>query len=241
MTAGAIDLGEQPSVVSAIVKYHLTERGRAVINDAMDVHGGKGICLGPSNYLGRAYQQTPIAITVEGANILTRSMIIFGQGAIRGIVVCVDTGVAGQTSEGAPRVRRSFSGTRRSRATRRARSGWVNARRLRGAPGDRNPALLSAVDAPLQRSLSRRVAMLLLGGELESAVSGYRGLATSVPALPRGRALKRSEDDGRPSRTCRARMSVQTRSPHRSLHGRFQTVRERAACCAWSSVPGDAN
>src|SRR5688500_19852015 len=50
----------------------------------MDVHGGKGICLGPSNYLGRAYQQTPIAITVEGANILTRSMIIFGQGAIRG-------------------------------------------------------------------------------------------------------------------------------------------------------------
>ena len=84
MTAGALDLGEKPSVISAIVKYHLTERGRQVVNDAMDVHGGKGICLGPSNYLGRAYQQIPIAITVEGANILTRSMIIFGQGAIRG-------------------------------------------------------------------------------------------------------------------------------------------------------------
>ncbi len=84
MTAGAIDLGEKPSVVSAIVKYHLTERARGVINDAMDVHGGKGICMGPSNYLARAYQQTPIAITVEGANILTRTMIIFGQGAIRG-------------------------------------------------------------------------------------------------------------------------------------------------------------
>jgi acyl-CoA dehydrogenase len=84
MTAGAIDLGEKPSVVSAIVKYHLTERARAVINDAMDVHGGKGICMGPSNYLAHAYQQTPITITVEGANILTRSMIIFGQGAIRG-------------------------------------------------------------------------------------------------------------------------------------------------------------
>ncbi len=84
MTAGALDLGEKPSVVSAIVKYHLTERGRHVINDAMDVHAGKGICLGPSNYLGRIYQGTPIAITVEGANILTRSMIIFGQGAIRG-------------------------------------------------------------------------------------------------------------------------------------------------------------
>src|SRR3989337_2401123 len=83
MTAQAVDLGGKPSVISAIVKYHCTERGRQVINDAMDVHGGKGICLGPDNYLGRAYQQAPITITVEGANILTRSMIIFGQGAVR--------------------------------------------------------------------------------------------------------------------------------------------------------------
>ncbi|WP_292979074.1 acyl-CoA dehydrogenase [Nitrosomonas sp.] len=83
MTAGAVDLGEQPSVISAIVKYHLTERSRQIINDAMDIHGGKGICLGPSNYLARTYQQTPVGITVEGANILTRNMIIFGQGAIR--------------------------------------------------------------------------------------------------------------------------------------------------------------
>jgi acyl-CoA dehydrogenase len=83
MTALAVDLGEKPSVVSAIVKYHCTERGRIVVNDAMDVHGGKGICMGPSNYLARSYQQTPIGITVEGANILTRSLIIFGQGAIR--------------------------------------------------------------------------------------------------------------------------------------------------------------
>ena len=83
MTAGAIDLGEKPSVVSAIVKYHVTERARLVVNDAMDVLGGKGICLGPNNFMGRAYQQIPVAITVEGANILTRSLIIFGQGAIR--------------------------------------------------------------------------------------------------------------------------------------------------------------
>ena len=83
MTAGAVDLGEKPSVVSAIAKYHVTERARQVANDGMDVVGGKGICLGPSNFLGRAYQQVPIAITVEGANILTRSLIIFGQGAIR--------------------------------------------------------------------------------------------------------------------------------------------------------------
>ena len=83
MTAGAVDQGEKPSVISAVAKYHLTERGRAAVNDAMDILGGKGICLGPSNFMGRAYQQLPIAITVEGANILTRCLIIFGQGAIR--------------------------------------------------------------------------------------------------------------------------------------------------------------
>src|SRR2546421_888408 len=83
MTAGAVDLGEKPAVLSAIAKYHMTERARTCVNDAMDIHGGKGICLGPNNWLGRGYQMTPIAITVEGANILTRTLIIFGQGAIR--------------------------------------------------------------------------------------------------------------------------------------------------------------
>lgn len=83
MSTGAIDLGEKPSVISAITKYHLTEKMRSSMNDAMDVHGGKGICMGPSNYLARSYQGAPIAITVEGANILTRSLIIYGQGAIR--------------------------------------------------------------------------------------------------------------------------------------------------------------
>jgi acyl-CoA dehydrogenase len=83
LSAHAVDLGEKPSVISAIAKYHITERARMVINDAMDVAAGKGICMGPSNFLARAYQQVPIAITVEGANILTRCLIIFGQGAIR--------------------------------------------------------------------------------------------------------------------------------------------------------------
>jgi acyl-CoA dehydrogenase len=83
VTAGAIDGGEKPSVPSAMLKYHVTEMSRVVANDAMDVHGGKGICLGPNNYLARGYQTVPVAITVEGANILTRNLIIFGQGAIR--------------------------------------------------------------------------------------------------------------------------------------------------------------
>jgi acyl-CoA dehydrogenase len=83
VTAGAIDGGEKPSVPSAMLKYHVTEMGRQIANDAMDVQGGKGICLGPKNYLGRGYQVVPIAITVEGANLLTRNLIIFGQGAVR--------------------------------------------------------------------------------------------------------------------------------------------------------------
>lgn len=83
VTAAALDQGEQPSVISAIIKYEMTERMRRVINDGMDIQGGSGICLGPSNYLGRLYQVIPVSITVEGANILTRTMMIFGQGAVR--------------------------------------------------------------------------------------------------------------------------------------------------------------
>jgi len=82
-TITALDRGEQPAVASAISKYNLTNISRSVVNDAMDIHGGKGICMGPNNYLAQTYIESPISITVEGANILTRSMIIFGQGAIR--------------------------------------------------------------------------------------------------------------------------------------------------------------
>jgi len=83
MTASAVDMGDKPAVPSAIAKCHATESARKVSSDAMDVHGGKGIIMGPRNYLGRSWQGIPIWITVEGANILTRSMMIFGQGAIR--------------------------------------------------------------------------------------------------------------------------------------------------------------
>lgn len=82
-TAEAVASGERPAVLSAIAKYHLTETMRRVLNDAMDLHGGKAISLGPTNLLAHAYQAIPISITVEGANILTRNLIIFGQGSIR--------------------------------------------------------------------------------------------------------------------------------------------------------------
>ncbi|KQX95961.1 acyl-CoA dehydrogenase [Variovorax sp. Root473] len=82
-TAAALDAGERPSVASAILKVQLTEAGRRAVNRGMDILGGKGIISGPSNLLGVAYRQAPIAITVEGANILTRALIVFGQGAVR--------------------------------------------------------------------------------------------------------------------------------------------------------------
>ena len=82
-TISSVDCGEKPVVESAISKYHATELARKIALDAMDIHGGKGICMGPNNYLAQNYMELPISITVEGANILTRSMIIFGQGAIR--------------------------------------------------------------------------------------------------------------------------------------------------------------
>ncbi|MFT5164203.1 MAG: acyl-CoA dehydrogenase [Alteromonadaceae bacterium] len=83
MTAGAVDLKVKPAVVSAIAKYHMTEMGREVMNDAMDIHSGKGIQMGPKNYLAYGYMAVPISVTVEGANILTRNLMIFGQGATR--------------------------------------------------------------------------------------------------------------------------------------------------------------
>ncbi|MBB5319685.1 acyl-CoA dehydrogenase [Marinobacter oulmenensis] len=82
-TANMIDNGEKPAVPSAILKYHLTEFQRGVMADAMDVHGGKTVTLGPRNYMGIGYSATAVSITVEGANIMTRSLMIFGQGAIR--------------------------------------------------------------------------------------------------------------------------------------------------------------
>lgn len=207
MTSGAIDLGEKPSVISAIVKYHATERGRAAVNDAMDVHGGKGICLGPSNYLGRAYQQVPIAITVEGANILTRSMIIFGQGAIR----CHPHVLAEIAATREP------DRARASAAFDRALWGHVcflvgnfSCAFVHGLTGSRFAAGAgSAAISRYFRELSRLssafafaadIAMLMLGGSLKrrEKISARLGDVLSQMYLASA-ALKRFEDDGAPA------------------------------------------
>lgn len=83
VTATSIDAGEKPSVPSAILKYHCTEMARTILNDGMDINAGKAVIQGPKNYIANLYQSFPVAITVEGANILTRSLIVFGQGAVR--------------------------------------------------------------------------------------------------------------------------------------------------------------
>ncbi|AKQ54593.1 acyl-CoA dehydrogenase [Bordetella hinzii] len=207
MTAGAIDLGERPSVVSAIVKYHVTERARQVVNDGMDIIGGKGICLGPSNFLGRAYQQLPIGITVEGANILTRSLIIFGQGAIRCHPHVLDEMRAAQNpkaDEGLLAFDRAFWAHVRfvSANTLRALGGSLTAGRLNRAPGQADAAM-----RPYYRQLGRLSAafallsdscMLLLGGSLKRRESLSARLGDVLAQMYLASAvLKRFEDQGR--------------------------------------------
>jgi acyl-CoA dehydrogenase len=205
-TAGAVDLGEKPSVVSAIVKYHLTERARQVINDAMDVHGGKGICLGPSNYLGRAYQQTPIAITVEGANILTRSMMIFGQGALRAHpYVLREVRAVEERDEraGSTAFDAAFFGHLSFVASNKARAAWmgITGARFVAAPGE--PALRRYYQQLTRFSsafaYATDVAMLQLGGALKRRERLSARLGDVVSQLYLASCvLKRFEDDGRP-------------------------------------------
>ena len=83
LTNTILDSGEKPSVISAIMKYETTERARNVVNDGMDIVAGAGICKGPNNILGNAYQAIPVGITVEGSNTLTKNLIIFGQGLMK--------------------------------------------------------------------------------------------------------------------------------------------------------------
>jgi len=207
MTAGAVDLGEKPSVVSAIVKYHLTERGRQVINDAMDVHAGKGICMGPSNYLARLYQNSPIGITVEGANILTRSLIIFGQGAIRGHPYVLKEIVATQEPDEAKALvdfDAAFFGHVAFVVSNFARALWLGFVRghFVGVPGDahvrRYYQQLTRLSSGF--ALMADAAMFVLGGSLKrrERLSARLGDILSQLYLASA-ALKRYADQGCPA------------------------------------------
>ncbi|MBI3777035.1 MAG: acyl-CoA dehydrogenase, partial [Gammaproteobacteria bacterium] len=207
MTAGAVDAGERPSVVSAIAKYHLTERLRQSINDAMDIQGGSGICMGPRNLLARIYQSIPISITVEGANILTRSLIIFGQGAIRCHPYVYKEMQAAVDSDGQRGLRnfdQAFFGHLGFTFSNAARTVWLG---LTGARFAATP--VAGVTQRYYQQLTRMssalafsadVAMLMLGGALKrkERLSARLGDVLSCLYLA-STVLKRFEDDGRPA------------------------------------------
>ena len=205
MTALALDLGEKPSVLSAIVKYHCTERGRAIVNDAMDVHGGKGICMGPSNYLARNYQQTPIGITVEGANILTRSMMIFGQGAIRAHPYVLKEIQAAHDSD-TERAIKNFDAAllghfsfNLSNAARALIFGLTGGRGIPAPAGDETRRYYQKLTRYASAfALAADVSMLVLGGALKrrEKISGRLGDVLSLLYLCSA-TLKRFEDEGR--------------------------------------------
>ena len=205
-TAAAVDQGEKPAVPSAIAKYHATELGRQVIQDAMDIHGGKGVILGPLNYLGRAWQGAPISITVEGANILTRNMIIFGQGAVRChpyvLKLMQAAAIADPERRGVEfdKVLFSHVGFAVSNACRAFLYGLTHSR-IGTASGDRYTQRfyrkLSRYSAAL--ALVADTSMLLLGGKLKQKERISARLGDVLSQLYIASAmLKRFEDQGRP-------------------------------------------
>jgi acyl-CoA dehydrogenase len=206
-TASAVDAGEKPSVPGALAKYHCTELSREILKDAMDIHGGKGIILGPRNYLGRGWQGSPIWITVEGANILTRSMMIFGQGAIRCHPFVLRELEALQIEDEDERVRVfdkllfGHIGHTISCAARSLVLGMSLAR-FAAVPGDRQTRnyyrKLSRYSASF--ALMADVAMSTYGGKLKmkEKISGRLGDALSWLYISAS-MLRRFEHEGRPA------------------------------------------
>ncbi|MDQ3510776.1 MAG: acyl-CoA dehydrogenase [Pseudomonadota bacterium] len=205
-TAAAVSRGENPAVPSTIAKYHCTEMGRDVIRDAMDIHGGKGIILGPKNYLGRGWQATPIGITVEGANIMTRSLMIFGQGAILCHPWVLKEMKAATLPDPDERLRefdRNLFGHIGFAISNAVRALWfgLTGARFGRAPGDgytrRYYRKLNRYSAAL--ALMADTSMLMLGGKLKfkESLSGRLGDVLSNLYIASA-MLKRYEDQGRP-------------------------------------------
>ncbi|KAF1694294.1 acyl-CoA dehydrogenase [Pseudoxanthomonas koreensis] len=205
-TAAAVDRGDVPSVPSAIAKYHCNNMGREVVSDVMDVIGGKGIILGPRNFAGRSWQAAPIGITVEGANIMTRSLLIFGQGAIlchpwvmkemkaaqdldrKAALEAFDESLAGHVRFGISNAFRSF---------------WfgLTGSKIGAAPGDdyTRPFFRKLDRYAANLALMADVSMLLLGGKLKfkESLSGRLGDVLSHLYMA-GAVLKRHHDEGAP-------------------------------------------
>ncbi len=204
VTAGAVDAGEKPSVVSAIAKCYTTDALRTVINDAMDIVAGGAICKGPRNTLAAAYESTPIGITVEGANILTRTMIIFGQGAIRchPFVQKEMAGIADKDRKGFDRAFFGHVGFVASNTARSLLLGLTDGR-LAGSTFDgglgRAHRRISRMSAAF--TLCADAAMGTLGGSLKRKERLTGRLADTLGWMYIASAtLKRFHEEGRPER-----------------------------------------
>ena len=208
MTAAMVSRGERPSVISALMKYQTTEKMRRAVNDAMDIHGGRAICDGPSNYLQSAYQMVPVGITVEGANILTRTLITFAQGALRSHPYLYKEVQAAQNPDrerGLDAFEAAFdnhiafslsNATRRLRPQRDRRSARAR-RRTRAAHGHWYRQLARA-----SRSYAfvADLTVALLGGGLKTKQKITGRMADALSELYMLAAtLKRYDDDGRPA------------------------------------------
>jgi acyl-CoA dehydrogenase len=197
--ASAVDQGAKPAVASAIVKYHTTENARIVTNAAMDIQGGKAICLGPRNNIGRGYQGVPIGITVEGANILTRSLIIFGQGAIRCHPYVIEELAAANDNDLARFDAALFShlgyiGSNKLRTLFLALTGARFVRAPEG-PAHRYCQLMTRYSSAL--AFMSEVAMLVLGANLKRREKLTARLGDALSMLYLGSAvIKRFVEDG---------------------------------------------
>lgn len=229
MTCAALDMGHHPAVISGIMKLHATERMRVVVNDAMDIHAGKAVIDGPNNYLGNLYRAIPIGITVEGANILTRNLIVFGQGAVRAHPFLLEEyGALGEADEtqGLERFDNVFwkhVGHSLKNAMRAMWHGWTR--------GIFAPAPATGKTARYFRQLSRYaagfafaadVALLTLGGALKrrEMLSARLGDILSELYLLSA-VLKRWEDEGR--------QEADLPALRWCMHTGFQTIETRFA------------
>jgi acyl-CoA dehydrogenase len=201
LTCGFVDDGQSPSVPSAIVKAYLTQGMRQCMSDAMDIQAGAGICRGPSNILGKGYVGVPIAITVEGANILTRSMIIYGQGAIRCHPFVQDE-MSAVSANDLAKFDKALFGHLNFIATNAVRSLWLG---LTGGRLASSP--VNGIDARYYRKLNRYsacfallsdIALITLGGSLKRREKLSGRFADALAWMYIGSAtLKQFHDEGR--------------------------------------------
>ncbi|MFU8831657.1 MAG: acyl-CoA dehydrogenase [Wenzhouxiangella sp.] len=229
ITLSALDSGHKPVVLSAILKAYLTEANRRVVIDAMDVHGGKAVVEGPGNYLSLGYQAVPVSITVEGANILTRSMIVFGQGAIRCHPYLLKEMLAAQEND-----LTGFDNALWGHA------GFLISNTVRAPILGLTGGLLSAspVSGPTARyyrrinrlssafTLTADLSLLILGGKFKFAEKLSGRFADALAHLyMASTSLRRFEDDGRPAEDLDVMRFAVEDSLHQveeALHGVFR-------------------